>query len=398
VWQILLLGGLSVLFTRTDRVGAVLKKNWPVVLFLAYCLTSITWSDYPFISLKRWTKAAGDLTMVLILLTDLNPMAAVKRTLTRVGLWFFAISVLFIQFYPEMGRVGDSYLYEASYIGITNNKNELGMISMVWNLAFLAFLLDAFEHRNERLRGGWPAVFAYGVAVVTGYWLLVRCDSATSLTCFLLGAFMLVMTSLKFFATKPVLVHLLAVGLISLAIFAIFIAPTMLSAVGRNSSLTGRTDVWVLVRGMVSNPLLGTGFEGFWLGWRLDRMWQIYWWHPNEAHNGYIETYINLGWMGLGFLSFMILKGYGKAVSSLRERLPLSNLPVAYITIALIYNITESAFRAVNPVWFMVLFASTTIPLAFRAKTPQQAAEAQAVAVPRYQWFDPGRTTVQPGL
>ena len=71
---------------------------------------------------------------------------------------------------------------------------------------------------------------------------------------------------------------------------------------GRDSTLTGRTEIWTHVLWVAGNPLLGTGFESFWLGDRLANVWSIM---PGiqEAHNGYLEVYLNLGWIGVTLLA-----------------------------------------------------------------------------------------------
>ena len=56
--------------------------------------------------------------------------------------------------------------------------------------------------------------------------------------------------------------------------------------------------------------MVGTGFESFWLGKRLERMWSIYWWHPREAHDGYIEIFLNLGWLGIVMFGIVLVTGY----------------------------------------------------------------------------------------
>ena len=72
-------------------------------------------------------------------------------------------------------------------------------------------------------------------------------------------------------------------------------------AVGRDPTLTDRTKIWHLLLSMHTNPLLGTGYESFWLGPRLVKIWQRF--GPiNEAHNGYLEVYLNLGLIGLFLL------------------------------------------------------------------------------------------------
>ena len=58
----LLMGGLMVLVARGARTGAFLRANAPVVLFFTYCALSALWSDYPFVSFKRWTKGLGNVT------------------------------------------------------------------------------------------------------------------------------------------------------------------------------------------------------------------------------------------------------------------------------------------------------------------------------------------------
>src|SRR5208283_1874789 len=84
-YSAMLLLGLIVLARRRQRVLALLMANWPVIAFFSYCALSIVWSDYPDVSFKRWIKAVGDLTMVLIVLTDRERYAAIKRTLAWTG-------------------------------------------------------------------------------------------------------------------------------------------------------------------------------------------------------------------------------------------------------------------------------------------------------------------------
>ncbi len=40
----------------------------------------------------------------------------------------------------------------------------------------------------------------------------------------------------------------------------------------------------------------------------------------NEAHNGYIEVYLNLGWLGLGLIALILGQGYRRAVRALSSR------------------------------------------------------------------------------
>ena len=75
--------------------------NAPILLFFSYCAVSILWSDYPDVALRRWIKALGDLVMVMIILTDPEPLAALKRFLARTGFLLVPVSVLLIKYYPD---------------------------------------------------------------------------------------------------------------------------------------------------------------------------------------------------------------------------------------------------------------------------------------------------------
>lgn len=79
----LLVAGLWVLFQRKDRVFSFLGASWPILVYFFYCLLSVLWSDYPGVASKRWIKAIGDLVMVLIVLTEKQPVAALGRLFSR---------------------------------------------------------------------------------------------------------------------------------------------------------------------------------------------------------------------------------------------------------------------------------------------------------------------------
>jgi exopolysaccharide production protein ExoQ len=358
VYQCLIIAGLIVLIRRKPQLVAALRSNWPIIAYFAYCLLSSYWSSFTYISAKRWTKAMGDPVMVLIMLTEREPLTAAKRVITRTGFFLFPLSILMIEAYPESGTAPGSLMTAPMVVGITTGKNELGMICLIWGLGLLWCLMDSFRRRRERPKG-W---IAYAAVFAMAAWLVNLCNSATSLSCLLLGSALLVMTNLRFVTRRPVVVHCLVFALLSVAVVAIFVAPTLLSTVGRDSTLTGRAELWPIVLGMVGNPLIGTGYESFWLGWRLDRMWKLYWWHPIESHEGYIETYLNLGWIGIALLTVIVLRGYSRVVGDMRRDRDMSNLKLAYIVAALVFNLTESAFHYVNPVWIMLLFATTVAP------------------------------------
>jgi exopolysaccharide production protein ExoQ len=142
----------------------------------------------------------------------------------------------------------------------------------------------------------------------------------------------------------------------------------LVEAVGRDPNLTGRTDIWNDVLHLDVNPLLGTGFESFWLGARAEYFWQKYPFHPNQAHNGYIDTYLNLGYIGLGLLIILMFAGLLNIADAFKRNLPFATLKLSFLLIAAVYNITEGAFKVMQPVYIAFLFSVVAVPAFASAK------------------------------
>jgi len=351
IYTVLIASGLVVLFSRGQKVGALLRANGPILLFLFYCGVSIAWSDFPDVAFKRWIRAIGDIVMVLVVLTDPDPAAALNRFLARTGFVVVPLSLLL-----DLGRgfEGSAGKY---YIGVTTGKNMLGMICMVIGLAavwrfFTLLRLGDPKGRTRRL-------IAHGSIAAMAFFLVRMADSATSTACFVMGGCLLFATNRWTFARKPAVVHLVVASMISVVLYAAILNPDagVISSMGRNPTLTGRTDVWKSVLEMAPDPLLGAGFESFWLGPRLKKLWSIYVWEPNEAHNGYIEVYLNLGWVGLTLLGVVIITAYRKVVKGLRLDVDTGSLRLTYFVMALIYSLTEAGFRIFSSIWIVFLLS-----------------------------------------
>ena len=349
---------IAVLATRAQRIGKLLIRNGPILLFFFYCVVSLLWSDFPSVAFKRWTKAIGDLAMILIVLSDREPLAAVQRLIARAGYVLVPLSILFIKYYPTLGVYFGPWGGGTGYVGVTTNKNTLGAVCLFLGLGALwRFLAVCQEPKSD---GRTRKMIAQAVFLVLVAWLLYKTNSMTSLSCFLMGSVLLVAANLRVVIRKPLLVHLLVVAMLIAAVMVLFfgVSPGALETMGRNATLTDRTEVWAMLLTLVKNPWLGTGFESFWLGPRLERMWDRYWWHPGEAHNGYLEIFINLGWVGVALLGGVIMTGYRKIFRAWRNNIPISNLCLAYFFVGLVYNFTEAAFfRMLAPAWLFFLFA-----------------------------------------
>lgn len=373
--------GLIVLAARRSEVKELLRSNRVVLAFFLYGGISILWSDYSDVALRRWIKALGELVMILIVLTDPHPMAAIKRLFSRAGFLLLALSALFIKYYGDLGRnyrPGDfGGSWNTTYIGVATDKNSLGLISMIFGLAVVWQLLHLWQSKEAPHR--WRRIVAQGALLAIAAWIFSLAHSMTALSCFLGGAAFLIGASLWSSFRRPVVLLTCVVAVLCLALFALFLAPDLLSFIGRDPTFTGRTEIWNQVLDLGSNRIVGTGFESFWLGTRLQQMWGLYWWHPNEAHNGYIEVFLNLGWLGLAFFGILTLNGLRKIVTALGRRTEASGLALAYFMATLIYNLTESGIRELNPMWFVFLLSIMAVArpsLAVETDRAEGSAEA----------------------
>jgi exopolysaccharide production protein ExoQ len=364
----LLAVGLIVLVNRRRQVGRLLRANGPILLFFLYCAVSLLWSDYPGVAFKRWIRALGDLAMVLVVLSDGEPSAAVKRLLARTSFLLIPLSILFIKYYPDLGRGYHRWDWTPIYIGVTTNKNTLGVICLLFGLASAWRFLAAYQDRQGT--GRTRQLIAHSVILSMVLWLFWIVNSMTSLSCFLLASAVLLATNFRAVARGPAVVHLFVAAAVLGAFCTLFLgvaADFVKGTMGRDTAtLTDRTEVWTAALSLTANPLdrlAGVGFESFWLGPRLEKMWSMYSWHPNQAHSGYVEVFVNLGWTGVALLGLVIATGYRTVVAAWHRKLPTGSLWVAYFVVGVVFNFTEAAFfRMMAPVWILFLLAITRVP------------------------------------
>jgi exopolysaccharide production protein ExoQ len=386
--MVLIAAGLVALLFRSRQVASLIKKNWSVLFFFSYCLLSVMWSDFPEVALKRWIKAIGDLVMVVVVVTDARPTDAVRRLITRTGFILLPVSVLLIKYYANLGRTFDTWSGEAGNNGVAYTKNMLGVLTFVLSLGALWLVLRSIRDKNQpnRVRH----FVAQGTLLAFGLWLLSLAHSATSGICFALGALLIVITSLERFRQRPRAIHALVLAILIIGGSTVFFGNEVVAhAVGRQTNLTGRTEIWQTVIPMVPNPIIGAGFDSFWLGPRLERMWNLYpHLYLNEAHNGYIQTYLDLGVIGVLLIALLLLSGYWNAVKSFRngEEFGANSLMLAYIFTAAFYSMTEAGFREMFVVWIFLLLAIVGSTQTSKVRSKNEAIEADGLPAPRSNW------------
>jgi exopolysaccharide production protein ExoQ len=385
IFTVLLLIGVAVLIRRGKRTTDLLRANKPMVLFFLYCAASLIWSDYPDIAFKRWIKACGDLVAVLVILTDPQWRDALKRFLARVGFLLVPISVLLIQYYPYLGRAYKIQDGRQVFQGVANDKNMLGVICLIFGLGAAWRLAN--EWKELRRRGKNGPLIAQGMLLVMSLWLFSKANSMTSLACFMMAGVLVFLISRPSIARRRGFLHITVAAMLVVAFSALFLnmGSELVESMGRDATLTGRTELWNEIVGMNGNPLFGTGFESFWMGKRLDIIWGHHWWHPNEAHNGYLEVYLNLGWIGVTLLGAIIITTYRKMFVLLRRDYKVAGFLLPLFVIGVAYSFTEAGFRLLNPIWISFMISAMAAPQVLISKDvghPDIAASTSPTAMP----------------
>lgn len=348
----LIVTGLYILKKRRVNLFEIVRANPWLAAFFLYCFLAIFWSDFPLVSFKRWIKIVGHPVMVLVLFTEPNPGEALTCLMKRCAYVLLPVSILFIKYYPRWGRTFDQISGIGNNTGITTNKNTLGCFCLILGLfLFWHFLhIRKVEKSSSRRQELWSTLF---LLMMVGY-LLRKAHSATAAFSLVFGALIILLLGLRRVNKRSIGLYavvgvvLLSIGQVMFDIFGMLVAFS-----GHVSTIEGRAELWHELLAFDTSPIFGTGFESFWLGQRLQALWALHWWHPTEAHNGYLETYLNLGAIGVALMLAFLISVFVSAKRELLAEFEWGRFRMAVLGAVVVYNWTEAAFKGLSPLWFL---------------------------------------------
>ena len=361
VFLSLILAGIMVLVRRRLNWNELLKDNawiWPYFIF---CAISILWSDDPFISFKRWIKFLGAVSMALIIVTEEHPYEALGVILRRLSFLLLPLSVLFIKYYPDLGR-GYTISGDPMYTGVTFQKNSLGALCLISGIYFCWHLL--LNHREENKSESRFHFSIYLMLLPMIAWLLYMSNSATSLACLVVAICIFILSRVPAMAQKPT--RLITVGIAFLLFYGILevlfdITKTLIAMLGRKPDLTFRVPIWEKLLAYVEDPVFGAGYAIFWSGKRMTQIWDKVGHEIINAHNGYLDTYLDLGIVGVCLLLISIIAGIRKATKCLNHEYAYAVLRITIIVVVALYNWTESGFIPLG-ILFVIFWVSILEP------------------------------------
>ena len=334
---------------RSER----LVRVWPAILILVlmvlHAFASKYWSIDPAVTQRRVIALAITGAFSIYLgATFRGPH--LPRLLMIGGLLMGLGSLVMAIGFPAIGI--HQYENAGLWRGLWYEKNQMGIVMVACAIAAAACLASGDK------RWHLPALT---LVVTTG--LMLMTQSKTSLLCLILGlgGIGALWAMRKGGPALAVVGTWVGVVVSALATY-IFITDreTVLVALGKDPSLTGRTDIWAALMRMVDqHPWTGFGYSAFWgedsvpaAMIRQETQWPV-----PSAHNGWIDLLIQLGWPGA------ILVGTVIAITVIATviRIPFAGVRegyfgIAYLAAFIVLSLSESVLLSQsNLPWTLLL-------------------------------------------
>lgn len=336
-----------------------------VWLLTGTAMLSFLWSDF-----SSWSLAKGITTLQTVYFgLYMASRFTLKQQLQMLGWALGIIAVFSLLFtFAFHGAAVEAGANAGAWRGPFVQKNVLARIVVLGAIVFLLLALDSRRHRYW-LWGG------FGLCVL----LILLTGSKTALLLFLLIVLLLPLyKALRWRDTKviPLIITLILVAG-SLAVLVTGNWENILLGMGRDPTLSGRTDLWELAIELISErPALGYGYQGFWqTGGGAEIIWKAEGYKPPHAHNGFVNITLDLGLIGLFLFLLTIAVTYFRAIAWLRTGKTTVELwPIFYVTFFFMYNHSENTIVEHNSLFWALLVAVALSMKRVRRIHPEEGA------------------------
>jgi len=360
------------LFMRWKKAVRTVKQNKLLLLLVGLAFISLLWSVSPLVTLRRSLALLGSTAFGIYLASSYEWRNLVKMLVIAFGLGA-VLSLGFVLLLPSYGVQHDIY-YSGAWRGIYIHKNTLG--SMM-TLAAITWLLYFFSDTKGRI----SSLVFLGISME----LLFLSRSKTSLIMFVFLSLPLLAYYYSIGNRRKILPAVLAILLIGSSAFLLIKQPDMLKAVSglvspKNTialhlpeklnsahlpevdpTFTGRTVLWQSVWGMIQQrPWLGYGYSAFWLGWNWPSglVWGSVQWEPPNAHNGFLDLWLQLGLLGVVIFTVPFLITILKTFILIWKKKGIFALfPLSFLLIMLLNNLSETFILLQNNIFWILYVA-----------------------------------------
>jgi exopolysaccharide production protein ExoQ len=333
------------LFLRWKKVFALFKQDksiWLIWLLLLIVCLSYFWSAFPSETFRYSIYAIGTTGFGLYLATRYTLKEQIVIFSWTFGL-IVVLSLLFCIAIPQYGTMGG--VHEGAWRGIYTHKNLLGLAMVP---AAIIFYLRALSSKST----SW----IFWLLLASSVALLILARSSGSLANFIVMVSLCIAYRLfrwrYEFMISAILVGVIAAIAIFLWLFDYGGLDLIFTALGRDATLTGRTDIWRYSWDMIQlRPWQGYGLNAFWHGLQGPSAYvELALTVPVAyAHNGYLDMWLAIGLIGISVFFVGLFSAAAKALVWLRKTNTVEGFwPLLFLTYILLSNVAEGSITTMN--------------------------------------------------
>ncbi len=356
VYLFLFFSSLIILSKRFDKILTFIKSEIYLSLFILLCLLSALWSDHSFISIKRSFQLLVMFLIIIEALLNLEPKTLLKQLKIVVSIYLF-YNLYACQFIPA--AIDPIY---GTWRGMEVQKNWLAQNSLYCFLSSIVFFYFD-KTRSARLYDA--------VLLLISVLIIYKAHSSTILIAVIIIIFTGLMFRIESIFSKlrigRSLLGLTVLFILSFSIIFLIFSSEIFALIpgyfGKDLTLSGRVDIWKFAWEDIEKKwLLGYGFATYWImGSSRIQIFASYFegFMVNEAHNGYLEIILQLGFIGFMFFLFPI-------IAYIYRMFKLNNNLVILIFISIVtLNYTESVLfkvgLGITTFYFMSSYAALSV-------------------------------------
>jgi hypothetical protein len=363
---------LVALITGKPR-KTLLRVPLPLTLLLVLMALSLIWSQYRGFTSIAFAAQLGTTIFALFLANQfgwrqlLNVFANSLRFVLVASLVFELFAAIFGPIKPIFPNYDGDEPPSASYLwsqgnlfegeriqGIMGNANLLAFTAVLGIMVFLVEYIVTHRKRNLPLASLILAVLLAALAKSAGMTL------AIALIAF--AALIAIFSEGRDRATRHRIYGYGIWALVSVAVMGLIYRVELFDLLGRSSDASGRFYIWGEVLNLIwEKPIEGWGWISYWVpgvepfeGLIVINNVPMY-----QAHNAYLDFWLQLGILGLGLLVWLMVSGFNRLWAvAVRHTNPLYLFPLFGFLVIAAQSLTESRLL-IEISWVLLVLLTT---------------------------------------
>jgi exopolysaccharide production protein ExoQ len=324
-----------------------------LVLMVAWAVTSTLWSTAPDVTLRRSLGLAGTVLIGLYLARRLSPLELFDALRRAVLVVVLASLLLYAS--------GSNLALDETHStlrGVLPTKNSLGRVIALGVLASSAVAIMKPSHRRRAAATAAVMLGALALTDSTGGMVM------TALVAGVAGTLVLAAHPRGRVAVGGLVAMVLAAGV---ALLPGTSTAEVTGAVGKDATLTGRTDIWNLaLDAFWLRPVNGYGYGAFWHDDLAPPQAQLIrallQWNVSGGHNGLLDIGLDLGLIGVVIALVALLSLVVRGVVDLRKgRRTVGGFRLSVAGGTIVMNLTESGLFQLNTLYTVLLAAALAV-------------------------------------